>query len=270
VWGEEAQGVVTPVVAQATLDQVRVVHELMYRHQLHSCHTQSQQVLDHRRVGEAGVGATLLLRDVRMKLREALHVSLIDEALVVGDVQHPVTGPVEERVDHDPEHHSAGRVLVIAGALVTEVVAEQRLAPVDVAVGGLGVRIQQQFVGIAAQPGIGIVGSVDAVAVALAGVDLGQVAMPDVRIDLCEFHPGLVAVGIEKAELHALGHLAEQGEVRTPAVISGTQRIGRTGPDLHISYSNSSGTLATNGRAAGSPRSTQIRARRTTIQRSQG
>src|SRR3546814_17501084 len=65
-------------------------------------------------------------------------------SLVVGVARLPVALPVEERVDDDAEHHVAGRVLVVAAVGVSEVVAEQALVPVDLAVGRLGVGVEQQ------------------------------------------------------------------------------------------------------------------------------
>ena len=53
VRGEEADGVVAPVVAQAPLRQVAVVHELVHRHQLDRGHAEPLEVRDHRRVGQA-------------------------------------------------------------------------------------------------------------------------------------------------------------------------------------------------------------------------
>jgi hypothetical protein len=83
VRGEEADRVVAPVVAQAALGQVAVVDELVHRQQLDGGDAEVQQVLDHRRVSEARVGAALVLGYVRMQLRQPADVGLVDDALVV-------------------------------------------------------------------------------------------------------------------------------------------------------------------------------------------
>ena len=230
---EEAEGVVAPVVAQAALDQVGVVHELVHRHQLDRGHPEALQVFHDRRVGDAGVGATKSVGDVGVKLGEALDVRLVDQALVVRDVQRAVTGPVEERVHHHAEHHPGRGVLVVAGALVAEVVAEEGLVPLDGAVGGLGVRVQQQLVRVAAHAGVRVERAVHPVAVPLARIHLGQVGVPDVGVHLGQLNPRLVAIRVEQAQLDALCHLAEQGEVRAPPVVGRTERVGRSWPDLH-------------------------------------
>src|SRR3712207_7381427 len=74
-----------------------------------------------------------------VQLGEPLDVRLVDERLVVGDRQPPVTLPVEERVDDHALGHVRRGVLVVAAVLVAEVVAEQRLVPLDLAGGRLGV-----------------------------------------------------------------------------------------------------------------------------------
>ena len=59
----------------------------------------------------------------------------------------------------------------------------------------------------------------------------------ETRVDLGDLEPGLghLAAGadLEEAELDALGDLAEEGEVGAAAVEGGTERVGRSWPDLH-------------------------------------
>ena len=236
VRGEERERVVAPVVAQPLLQQRAVLDELVDRHQLDRGHAQLGQVVGDRRVGEAGVRAPQLLGDVGVELGESLDVGLVDDRLVVGDVEGPVTLPVEERVDHDAVRHVRGGVVVVARVRVAEVVAEQRLVPVDLAAGGLGVGVEQQLVRVAPQPARGVPGTVDAVAVALPRLHRRQVAVPDERVDLGELDPllrELRALAVDEAQLDPLGHLAEQREVGAAAVERRAQRVGRSGPGLH-------------------------------------
>ena len=53
VRGEEGDRVVAPVVAQAALDEVVVVDELVHRHQLDGRDAERGEVLDDGRVGDA-------------------------------------------------------------------------------------------------------------------------------------------------------------------------------------------------------------------------
>ena len=66
--GEEADGVVAPVVVQALVLQGAVVDELVHRHQLDRGDAELLQVRDDRRVRHAGVGAALFLGDLRVQL----------------------------------------------------------------------------------------------------------------------------------------------------------------------------------------------------------
>jgi hypothetical protein len=64
---------------------------------------------------------------------------------------------------------------------------------------------------------------VDPVAVALARLHGGQVAVPDEAVDLAQGDPGLGLVVGEQAQLHALGDLGEDREVRPGAVVARAQ-----------------------------------------------
>ena len=195
----------------------------------------SVQVLDRRRVRDAGVGAAQLLGDPRVGHRQALDVGLVDDRLVVRRLRRAVDAPVEVRVDDDGLRHVRRRVVVVA-LLGLEVVAEDRLVPVDLAVDGLGVRVEEQLVRVAAQALGGVVRAVHAEAVALAGVDAGQEGVPDVAVHLGEPDALLVAVVVEEAQLDLLGHLAEDREIRAGAVVRGPEGVGAAGPDLrHLS-----------------------------------
>ena len=155
--------------------------------------------------------------------------------LVVGHVEPAVALPVEVRAGDHAERHVRAGVLVVAGVrALLEVVAEDRRVPLDLAVGGLGVGVEQQLRRVAAEPLLGLVGPVHAVAVALAGLHVRQVAVPDVGVDLADLDPLLVALGVEQAQLDALGDLAEQREVGAAAVEVRTQGVGGAGPDVSL------------------------------------
>ena len=208
----------------------------------------SVQVLDRRRVRDAGVGAAQLLGDARVGHRQALDVGLVDDRLVVRRLRRAVDAPVEVRVDDDGLRHVRRRVVVVA-LLGLEVVAEDRRVPVDLAVDGLGVRVEQQLVRVAAQALGGVVGAVHAEAVALAGVDAGQEGVPDVAVHLGEPDALLVALVVEEAQLDLLGHLAEDREVRAGAVVRGPEGVGAAGPDLgHLGCSSCCGAPRRRGR----------------------
>ncbi|HEX2411906.1 MAG TPA: hypothetical protein VHJ39_12125 [Solirubrobacteraceae bacterium] len=231
---EVPDGVVAPVVAQAAVDQVRVVDELMHGHQLHGSHAQREEMVDDGRMCQACVGSPELLRDVGVLLREPLDVDLVDDAVVERDSRRSIALPVEVRADHDRLWHERRAVDVVGrGLRILEAVAEQRLVPTYRSVDGDGVGVEQELRRIAADASAWIVRPVDAVAVALPRADVGRVAVPHPRRHLGEGRAGLGAVVVEEAELDQLGGLREDREVGPYAVVVRAERKRRSWPEVH-------------------------------------
>ncbi len=231
VRGEEADGVVAPVVPHAAVGQVAVVDELVHRHELDGGDAELLVVLDHHRVRQRRVGAADLLGDARVGLGEALDVRLVDDRLVVRGARVAVVVPVEVRADDDRLAHVRAGVLLVVGVLVAPGVGEAGLRPVDVAVDGLGVGVEQQLVRVAAVAVLRLVRPVHPEAVALARADVRQVAVPDEGVALGQGDPGLGAVLVEQAQLDLGRDLGEQREVGAGAVVGGAERVRRAGPD---------------------------------------
>src|SRR4029079_8786138 len=89
---------------------------------------------------------------------------------------------------------------------------------------------------VAAQALVRVVRAVHPVAVTLARLDVGQIAVPHVRLHLRHGAPGLAALVVEETQLDLLGDLAEQCEVRPCPVIGGAQRVRLARPDLPVVY----------------------------------
>ena len=92
---------------------------------------------------------------------------------------------------------------------------------------GACVRIEQQLVGVEAVAVLGLVGAVDAVAVELAGADVGHIAVEDLvgifgQRDPLDF---LAAVLVEQAELDLGGVGGEDREIGPLAVPGGAARV---------------------------------------------
>jgi hypothetical protein len=182
-------------------------------------------VRDDRGVGQAQVGAALLVRDHRVLFGQAADVRLVDDRLVVGGSRRPVQVPVEVRVHHHRARDVRCGVGVVAPVRMPERIGEHRLAPVDAALDRLRVRVEQQLGRVAALAGGRVVGPVHPVSVALAGADPGQVAMPDEPVHLVQVDPGFLAVLVEQAQLNPVRDLGEQPEVGAGPVIGGAQWI---------------------------------------------
>ena len=114
-----------------------------------------------------------------------------------------------------------------------------RVGPDELAAEPLAVGIDQQLVGIEAMAGFRLVGAVDAIAVELARLRVGQIAVPDVLGALRQRDAlGLVAAGlVEQAELDLFGGRREQREVRAAAVPGGAERMRRACRDARAQTS---------------------------------
>ena len=128
---EEPDRVVPPVVPQSAIDEVTVMHEVVYRQQFDRRDSQADEVVGGGAVGQARVGAAEVRWNVRHPRREALDVHLVDEGFVERRAQQPVAAPVERRIDDDRSWnvrsavHAAHRIGVVVG------VRQHRGVPLD-------------------------------------------------------------------------------------------------------------------------------------------
>ena len=111
-----------------------------------------------------------------------------------------------------------------------------RVGPGELAAEPLAVGIDQELVGIEAVSGFGIVGAVDAIAVELARLRVGQIAVPDVfgalrQRDAVDLVPPAL---VEQAKLDLLGGAGEQREVRAAAVPGRAERMRRARRDAPV------------------------------------
>ena len=189
---------------------MRLVDEGMDRQQLDRGDAELVQMLDHRRRGEAAIGAAQFLRHVLAQLRQAFDVRLVDDGVFPRHLRMPVVGPGVGLVDHHGLEHRARVVAAVERqvlALVADAIGEMRVGPGELAAEPLAVGIDQQLVRIEAVPGLRIVGAVHAIAVELAGLRVGQIAVPDIlgalrQRDALDLAP---SGRIEQAELDLLG-----------------------------------------------------------------
>ena len=93
--GEEADGVVAPVVGQAARGQMPGGDELVDGQQLDRGHPEAGQVLHHRRARQPRIGSPQRWRHVTARLGEPLDVQLIDDGVAVRRAGPPVCAPRE-------------------------------------------------------------------------------------------------------------------------------------------------------------------------------
>ena len=83
-------------------------------------------------------------------------------------------------------------------------------------------------------PCAGSQGPADAVFASLAGGYLGKISVAAVPSHLGKFYPIFTSVFVEEAKLYSLGDLGKDLEIRSISVIDCTQRIGFSGPYVHV------------------------------------
>jgi hypothetical protein len=127
----------------------------------------------------------------------------------------------------------AERVGVVELPRVVEPVRIQRLVTVGLALDRLRVRVEQQLGRVAAMPVVGIVGAMHPVAVPLAGLDAGEIDVPDRSVDLGDLDPRLGSGVVDQAQLHPVGDLGEDGETHPAPVVGRSQGIWLSRPGLH-------------------------------------
>ena len=150
-------------------------------------------------MGEPGIGAAQLLRNVRMQLGEAANVRLVDDGAVPRRLRRSVVAPVERGIDDHALRHpggAVGRIEGEVGLLVVRRVAGDRLLPVDLAPHRLGVGIDEELAGVAAVSLGRVVGAVDAQTVERSRPKVADVAVPDVLRDLGQMAAVDLAAGI--------------------------------------------------------------------------
>ena len=245
---KETDGVVTPVVAQPALRQRVFIDEGVDRHQFDGGDAQAAQVVDHRRRTQARVSAAVRFRDLRVQPGETAHVQLVDHGLVPGDARRAVVAPGEGGVDHLTTGHAGSAVARVEGQiglLRAHLVAILQLAPVDAADDRFGIGVEQQLVRVEPLTMLGLVGTVDPIAVQQAGAGIGQVPVPD-PVGLFGQRQAFkfaLPAGIEQAEFHAFGVLREKREIDAATVPGGAQGVGGARPQawrsIHVSVSPS-------------------------------
>src|SRR5262245_57577727 len=76
---EKSDGIVTPIVGEAAIDEMLVGDEFVYRHQFDGRNTQRAEVVEHRGTDQAGVGAAQTLGHLRMARSESLDVEFVNQ-----------------------------------------------------------------------------------------------------------------------------------------------------------------------------------------------
>ncbi len=173
---EETERVVPPVVRQAHLVEPLFVDARVDRQELDGSDAETGEVVEGRRMSQAGIRAAQRLGDRRVLLREPLDVGFVDDRVLPGNTQLRIAVPVELRVDHDPFRHAMGVVLLVKRQVERGVIVPisvDRRAPVDRAAQRARIWVYQQLVGVIAQTIDRFVRASGAESISLSGADAG-------------------------------------------------------------------------------------------------
>ena len=222
------------------LQQMPLVEIGMDRQKLDRGDAELVQMLDHRGSGQAAISAAQRLGHVLAQLGQAFDMGLVDDAVFPRHVGMAVLTPGVGLVDHDRLEHELRVVAAVERqvlALVADPIGEMHVGPLEGAAESHAVGIDQEFVRIETKARLRIVRPVHAVAVELARLRVGQVAVPDILRTLRQLEAvHLVAPGfVEQTKLDLFGTGGEQCEVRALAVPGRAQRMRRAGRNAPVS-----------------------------------
>ena len=231
--------VVAPVVGEAAVGERALGDGVVHRHQLDRGDAERDEVLEDRVHAEPEIASAQRLRNVGVQPGHALDVTLVDHRPAPRRARRAVVSPAERGLGHDALRHGARAVRPARHEVtvrVAGVVAEEHIAPADGAAERAGVRVDEQLRRVEAVAVLGVPGTVDAVAVELAGAEVGKIRMPDEAVALAQRDAvGLarIAGGGEQTEIDGGRVLREESEVDPLAIPRGAERIRHAGPDPH-------------------------------------
>jgi len=191
--GEKAEGVVSPVVDEAPLEEETVVEMLVHREKLHGGDSQVLQIPGRGGVRQARVSAAKGIRYVRVPFGKALHMEFEDDRITHGGSRRGIAFPV---VNVGRRHECPWGV----GAAV-DGIHESRIGAR--AEGGMvargtvdapGVGIEEKLVAVEKESGERIPGSVDAIPIGASRRNPRDAEEPGVPVFGGEGEP----VGLER------------------------------------------------------------------------
>ena len=182
---------------------------------------------------EPEVLAAMLLRHVRVPLRVALHVQLVDDRVAPGHARGARLAPVERGVHDAALRHVRCAVLAVGDPVITRLGSVQCRMPDEVTGQRRRTRVHEELGGIESMSVGWLVRAVDPVAIkrarpAEAG---GQESVPAVPGAGRKFQARSLdpAGGIEQAEFDARGVCREDHEVRAATRPGRAERLRRAG-----------------------------------------
>ena len=120
--------------------------KLMDGQKFHGGDTQAPEVIQDGLAGEPGIRSPQFFGDFGMARRKPLHMHFVDDRLVPGNARWAILLPIKTRVDDDTFGHGRGAIVLVQGQvniLMTDLIPEYGIVPLNGAVDGLGIGIKQ-------------------------------------------------------------------------------------------------------------------------------
>src|SRR5262249_33458020 len=112
--------------------------------------------------------------------------------------------------------------------------SKQRFAPDEFPLNAPGIRVEQEFVGVAAQSHARRPRPMQSETIFLARTKAGEISVPALSVQLRKIAAGLATVVVEEAELYAVGNARKQGKVDAGSVVDSAKGIRFAATSLHI------------------------------------
>ena len=235
---EESDRIISPIVAQSTIDQMAVMDERMDRQKFDRGNAEVAQISNDRWRRQAGKRAAYAVPDLWVTHRVPLDVQFVDYGFVPRMLIRPPS-PGERGIDHLAFRQKRRAVAVVEGQIlriVANPVSEQGVVPRERTDERLGVGVDQQFMMVEAMARLRLIRSVHPIAIELPRPHVRQVTVPYlVRVfrqsDPCDFP---LAVAVEQTKLDLFGMGREQREVRARTIPCRAHRTRPTGPYANV------------------------------------
>ena len=198
---------------------------VVHGHEFHRSDAEAAQMLDRWLGGKPCIGAAQIFWDFRMELREAFHVEFIDDRIVPCGARGWASIPIKGDLAHSPERSK--RTAIQKG------IADGGM-PLQFPSDAFSIWVEQEFAGIEAMSGSGIIRTINPVAIDLIQFREGNLAMPDLigffrQGNACDLVRGVRS--IKEAEIDAGRILGKECKVDSLPVWSRSKRSRTSWPN---------------------------------------
>ena len=217
---------VTPVIVEAPLDQMHIMHELLNGHQLDGGDAKALEIADNCRLRQTQIGASKLGRNVGMLDGEAFDMSFVDHCHVPRRANRLVIAPVETGSDDSTPGDVWRRIEIVADTVrPPEVLTEDSFVPLHLSLNAPCIWIEQEFRRVASKSRGRFPRPVHSKPILLSRPKVRKVSVPTERSHFGKVIPRLSPGIIEETKLDTIRDARKEREVHSESVVDGAKRI---------------------------------------------